>query len=341
MFSVSTPVASANVVYEDFEGETLSVISNLKGTELSSLKPYSGQQHLIVTTSLFNAQLGLVSMKGETDVLISCFVDPRGNPTTLHFTNGELSRSVILDHSLVGYRQIAVILPSNGLSSNFTITASGNSGQFLLDEMKCENIDGILCERPQPTQMLSNYNGLGYDMVRSLSLGGKELLSGKNYVADGYTVCSDKITSTNEAILFLDAQPEDVKSIYGYAVWIDGDRNGVFSMEERVALSFEKGNISLPIVLEGMNNGTYALRIRMLDPRSNDLSDAYSGDTWGQSLDLFIELDRDQRMVACRCEQPDYYMDLSGKKLNSLEGVSAGMYIKVNKNCSEKTIVAW
>jgi hypothetical protein len=313
----------------------------LSGAEVSVEKPYSGQQHVWATRTVFAAELDFTHDQSASKVLISCYVDPRGKATVLHFSNGSETRQLYVDHTLIGYRQVAVVLPTSGLSSTFTITASGSNGQFLLDELKAESFGAALCERPQSTQILANYNGVQHDMIRSISLNGKELLAGEAFAADGYSLIAGKHTAAADDILLLDVQPEDADALYGYGVWIDTDRNGVFAPEERVALSSAQGALSLPLVTAGLHEGNYAVRVRMLDQRSNDLSDAYAGNTWGQSIDLFLQVSKDAGSAPCRCTQPDYFLDLSGKKLMSLDNVPAGMYIKVSENCTEKTLVAW
>ncbi|MFN5149705.1 MAG: hypothetical protein ACK5EK_11940, partial [Flavobacteriia bacterium] len=59
---------------------------------------------------------------------------------------------------------------------------------------------------------------------------------------------------------------------------------------------------------------------------------------WGETIDILFRTDQPVSEV-CRCAQPDYYMDLSGRKLLTLEGVPSGMYFKVSAQCTEKTLI--
>lgn len=340
--SVALSLHASVVVYESFEDAANMVFQAVKHAQLSTTHPLSGKQHLLAQRQSFSAAIPFqLSNTNFSKIIITCHVDPRGKETILEFSTGSSSVSVFVDPKTFGYRQVIAELPLSFFSDKTVYVRSlGETGSFLLDDLRVVGAFAPLCERPEPTQVLANLNGESRDFIRSLKIDG-ELIQGSDVVsADGYVLISDA-KRVNNPVFVLGFQPEDETFKYAYAIWADTDRNGVFSVDERIALSFADGAIQVPVELNEVTNGTLALRIRMLDPRSNDMNDAYSGNTWGQSIDLFVELNEEPSTARCRCELPDYYMDLSGKKLNSLEGVPAGMYLKVNQNCTEKIIVAW
>lgn len=340
--TVASSLHASYFVSDNFENNDKLLFQSYSYAQLSSVQPLSGKQHLLAQRQHFSATIPLAELNsGLSKIIVSCHVDPRGKETVLEFSSGNSTVAVHVDHRMAGYRQvIAELSPGSTSDRTVHVKSHGEAGTFILDDLHVSLSSAQLCARPEATQILANLNGESKDLIASFKIDGKTIIGSEVVSADGYLLMSE-VQRVDNTVLAFGFQPEDEGFDYAYAIWADLDRNGAFSTDERVALTFAEGATQVPLELSELNNGSLALRIRMLDPRSHDMKDAYSGNTWGQSIDLFLELNKDPNVVPCRCEQPDYYLDLSGKKLNSLEGVPAGMYIKVNENCTEKTIVAW
>ena len=327
-------------LFDNFESEDNYVFLDLKNALVTNKKPLSGNKHLSVERSSFSLTVPVsLYSNAYSKVLVSCFVDPRGKETSLEFVSGSYSTTVKINEQVFGYRQVVAELPiHNFTNSVIQIRSSEGAGTFNMDDLQITGLQAVPCGRPEPTQIIANYNGETKDMIKSFELDGNKIVNTDIVSADGYFLISETKTLTHTSFS-IELNPEDENFPYAYTVWADTDRNGIFSAEERVHYTNAQGSVQIPMNLNQLEDGNLAVRIRMLDPRSNDMSDAYSGNTWGQTIDLFVGLENKSEATPCRCIDPEYYMDLSGKILTDLVDVPTGMYFKVSKECTEKTMV--
>jgi hypothetical protein len=337
--SLVTGLRASVFVSDGFENPQQLSFESYAGGGISSNRPFSGNFHFSAERNAFKATVP-VSGQYTGKLLITCFIDPRGKETTLHFNVGSSSVSVTVDPKVIGYRQVIAELPYQITgASECMLTASGENGSFMLDDLQLSSLDAVLCQRPQPTQIVSNLNGYKEDMIAQVQVNGTPLHIGNVVTGDGYRFLNGNSITENGTFV-LGITPEDSEAEYSYAVWIDKDMNGLFTSEELIDQDHSKGEVSLTVFTDDLSEGHYPLRIRMLDAGSNEVRDAYSGNTWGQTIDLLLDTRLRASVERCRCENPDYYMDMSGKRMERIENAPAGMYVKVNASCSEKIIVA-
>jgi len=337
---VSYSLNASFVLFDNFENENNYVFLEMRNGVLSSHKPMSGSRHLSVERNAFSLTVPVSLFSNSySKVLVSCFLDPRGKETSLEFVSGSYTTTVEINEQIFGYRQVVAELPiQNFTNSAIQIRSTEGVGTFNLDDLQITGLQAVPCGRPEPTQIIANYKGETKDLIKSMQMEGNKIENTDVVAADGYFMICEAKTLVHTSFS-IDLIPEDENFTYAYAVWADTDRDGFFSTEERIHYSTDQGPVHIPMDLNQIEDGKLAVRIRMLDPRSNDMNDAYSGNTWGQTIDLFVGLENKSEATPCRCSDPEYYMDLSGKILTDLVDVPTGMYFKVSKECTEKTMV--
>ncbi len=330
------------LVHESFENTTGSYISALVGSSYSSNRPFAGAFHLLGETNQFSMTLQIPSNGSATSgFLLSCFIDPKSESKELLITFGDHKQSVRLENDVIGYRQVLVQLPYDGqVLPDLHLTVTGGGKHFLIDDLEIKAFGSPLPVRPEPTQIIANVNGVSEDMIGSLSLNGHSLDLFHGVSADGYSFMHDAYAhESNDEALLLQVEPSLTDVTYALGVWVDSNLNGIYEESERISTAQVTGRSTVVLPTTLFNGAAVPVRVRLLDKRVTNSMTALSGNTWGQTLDLLIVEAADLSKERCSCASPDHYLDLSGKKISTLDGVPAGIYFKACGTCLEKVIV--
>jgi hypothetical protein len=341
LLSGLTLIAGTEPVQISFEDQSSSYISTLEGAQQSTLKPYTGSFHLEADVDQFKMKMLLpFTTVNNPGYVFSCYVDPQGTEKELSIQYGGKTYHAKIEENVIGYRQVIIPISANGaVIPEILMTITGSGKKVLIDDILVNNYGFSLPDKPQSTQIISNYKVSGSDMIASLNVNGEEISTGLGISADGYSLVNREVTIPNgEEMFSLRMQPLNQTSSYVYGVWADENGNGVFEAQEMLYLSKVSGSceITFPAIL--FKDRTIPLRIRLLDERSFGTISPYSGNAWGQTIDLLIR-SANENFTDCSCSTPDYYMDLSGKKMTSLDEVPFGIYFKACGTCFEKIIV--
>jgi hypothetical protein len=343
LFSLSglSLFAGSELVQVSFEEQSTPYITSLEGAHHSSLKPYSGSFHLEADIDQFKMAMQLpYTAANSSGYVFSCYVDPKGTEKELSILFGGKTYHAKIEENVIGYRQVIIPIPANGaVIPEILLTITGSGKKVLIDDILVNTSGFNVPDKPQSTQIISNYKVTGSDMIASLKVNGEEINTGLGISADGYSLINKVVTIPNGEELFsLSLHPSDHTTTYGYGVWADENGDGVFGAQETVLLSKVTGSaeIVLPAIL--FKDRTIPLRIRLLDERAFVAMSPYNGSAWGQTIDLLI-LSANDTATDCSCSSPDYFMDLCGKKMNSLDEVPFGIYFKACGSCFEKIIV--
>jgi hypothetical protein len=338
LFLVSATFAAPHAGTSNFDGVSSGV--QLEGAVWSSDRPVSGSLHLKAQPSTFEYATFIQAPEIRTgSLLVTCFVDPRGSELALHFALNGQTITENIDPSLVGYRQVVVNLPfqEQGLLS---VSSSGNGTVFLLDELYSSELHVVLPVRPEATQVLSNYKITALDGFSGLTVNDSDLFGSRAHSCDGYTLIDPRdLTIDSDGSTAVTVTAPQTGKDHLLLVWNDANGDGAFTQEEQLVREKIQGAYTFRFQPEGVQQqGGGILRMRLLDPANSAEISALSGNTWGETIDILFRTDQPVSEV-CRCAQPDYYMDLSGRKLLTLEGVPSGMYFKVSAQCTEKTLI--
>jgi hypothetical protein len=333
--------AGSELVQVSFEDQSTPYITSLEGAQQSYLNPYSGSHHLEADIDQFKMVMQLpFSDANSAGFVFSCYVDPKGTEKELSIQYGGKTYHAKIEENVIGYRQVIISIPANGaVIPEILLTITGSGKKVLIDDILVNTSGFNVPDKPQSTQIISNYKVNGSDMIASLTVNGEEISTGLGISADGYSLVNREVTIPNgEEMFSLRMQPADQTSSYGCGVWADENGNGVFEEQEMLYLSKVSGSAELMFPAILFKDRTIPLRIRLLDERSFGTMSPYSGNAWGQTLDLLIR-SANENSTDCSCSTPDYYMDLSGKKISSLDEVPFGIYFKACGSCFEKIIV--
>lgn len=321
-----------------FDG--LSAGVEIDGALWSKENPFKGEMHLLGQPNSFKYSTYVNSPSDRSGfLLITCYIDPRGEELDVHFSLNEHSVSEHISSELIGYRQIAVKLPymDQGL---LVVTTNGKGKAFMLDEMNHSELNVVLPDRPNATQVLSNYKKASSDGFVSLALNNADIIENVKPSCDGYRLIeiqSENFSSGTVAEFTL-TSPVEGKN-YILLAWSDRNGDGHFTQDEQIVREKLQGDYTLQFRPDGVQlQGGGVLRFRLLDGSNSLDTDAISGNMWGETIDVLFKTDL-QGTNSCRCSEPDYFMDLSGRKLLTLDGVPNGMYLKVSEHCTEKTLI--
>jgi hypothetical protein len=343
MFLGSISYGGNPLVHESFENTTGSYVSGLVGSTFSSSKPFAGAFHLLGETNQFKITVQVPTYGNATNgFILSCYIDPKSEAKELFVTLGHHKQSVHIENNVFGYRQVLMQLPYDGkVLPELNLTVTGGGKHFLMDDLEVTPFGSTLPVRPEPTQVIANVNGISRDMISSLSLNSKKIDLFHGIAADGYSLLHDVYTldaAAEELILQIEPSLTDVT--YALGVWVDSNLNGVYEESERNSSVQVSGKSTIVLPTSLFLGEAVPVRVRLLDKRVSTNMTAQSGNTWGQTLELLVVKTTDQSHERCACATPDYYLDLSGKKLSSLDGVSPGIYIRKCGNTSEKIWVS-
>ena len=330
----------------DFEnGSTSNIISNYS-TISNSGKSFSGNSHLQVTTqnssfTVFSTAQTFVLNKGK-NYIVSCYADTRGLEAKFNFSFAGIQCEASVNPGQIGYQLVyAVLKVDHNLFGNFDLEIEcAENRKILLDDISIVECSSEIPQRPLPTQSMANGHGYAYDVFEKIELDGVSLESNNRTTVDGYRIWSDLNTELMPGIPYeLDVNTSSSNFSYELVAWIDLNGNGFFDTNESLNVtrtSAEKAKIQL-ILPSDFNANTCSVRLRYLQENENQMVTPNSGNHWGETVDLLLNVTIQSQEPNCWCTDP-YYMDLNGKIVNSLNDAPSGMYIYVCGDCTKKIV---
>lgn len=339
-------VKAEKIFGDNFDQNSTPQLNLFNSTSFCSNKPFSGNSHLqIVTQSntlkVFSSLQTLILNKGK-NYLISFYVDARGVGAKFTFSCGGINTTLVADSLVMGYQLV---------SASFSVDQhvfgkidleiqSFGSKKILLDDFSIVECTSVVPERPLPTQSMANGHGYAYDVFEKIELDGVSLESNNRTTVDGYRIWTDLNTELMPGIPYeLDVNTSSSNFSYELVAWIDLNGNGFFDTNESLNVtrtSAEKAKIQL-ILPSDFNANTCSVRLRYLQENENQLVTPNSGNHWGETVDLLLNVTIQSQEPNCWCTDP-YYMDLNGKIVNSLNDAPSGMYIYVCGDCTKKIV---
>lgn len=352
---------------EDFEDQELDFSSFNAFTSgiLSTYKPSNGTYHWmpqskghirsnLSSQSRFFFQKGkkyIVSFKAAVE---GCFYPEQlqiflSDKQGLFYSNSTVVAEKI-NELQTEYKQIIIeFIPLKDEVSylNFKIDNSEKycSTSFLvLDEVVLLEDQLALAERPQSTFPIVNCNTYKQDALLNLMMDGQMLRKSHQPTIDGYSCHfeEDLIVIAGSKIN-LEFTTEDGSGEHDFAVFIDlnkdGDWNDPFETQGRMGgLENDQKYFSLLEFPDTLQSGSYILRFRYLFDSFS--IDAVNGNTWGNTMDYLVTVLNTAEIARSESvSKPCEFFDLSGKKIDSSNSVTPGIYIKRCGEVIEKVML--
>jgi hypothetical protein len=284
-----------------------------------------------------------LSLNAGKNYLISCYVDTRGVDAQLKFSCAGYSVQANANPFQIGYQLVVASLKvDHHVFGEFNLDISSSvTKNILLDDISIVEIQSEIPVRPLATQPMANALGLTYDILEQIEMDGVSIESNKRTTVDGYRLLPSINAALNPGISY-EINIKTPKSDFDCQLlaWIDLNGNGVFDNNESLnvtKISVEKSSVQLTIPAD-FNANTCIVRLRYLQANGDQLSTAISGNQWGETVDLVLGMTNQTIASNCVCTDP-YYVDMTGKRLLSLQQAPSGMYLYICGDCTTKTVL--
>lgn len=337
----------AGIIFKgDFESNLLNQVNLYNSTAISSIKPFSGNGHLQIVpqgnaSKVFSSVQTVTLNKGK-NYLISFYADTRGVGAKFTFSCGGISTNFSAESSVLGYQLVCTSISADQHvfgTIDLEIESFGTK-KILIDDFSIVECQTIIPDRPFSTQPMANGHGLSYDVLEKITLDGAAIESYNRTTADGYRIWTDLNTELTPGIPYeLEVKTSSSNFVCDLMAWIDLNGNGFFDTNESLNVSrtsAEKATIQL-ILPNDYNANSCVVRLRYLQQNVNQLATPTSGNHWGETVDLLLDVKNQAQEQNCVCSDP-YYLDLNGKIVHSLNSAPSGMYIYVCGDCTEKIV---
>jgi hypothetical protein len=341
-------VSHAEVIFSgDFDTNPFSQVNLYNSTSISTNRPFSGNSHLQITTQNNSTKVlssvQTLSLNAGKNYLISCYVDTRGVDAQLTFSCAGYSVLANANPFQIGYQLVVASLKVDQHAfGEFNLEISSSvSKNILMDDVSIVEIQSEIPVRPFATQPMANALGLTYDILEQIELDGVSIESNNRTTVDGYRLLPSINAALNPGISYeLNIKTPNSDFDCQLLAWIDLNGNGVFDANESLNVtktSAQKSSVQLVIPAD-FNANACIVRLRYLQANGDQLSTAISGNQWGETVDLVLGMNNQTIASNCVCTDP-YYVDITGKRLLSLQQAPSGMYLYICGDCTTKTVL--